>query len=94
MSNAIFQVPTPINEPVRGYAPGSPERASLQSRLKTMSGEQIELPLVIGGKRISTGDTGPMVMPHAHKHKLGSYHKAKPEHVEQAVEAARRAQPE
>lgn len=94
MSNAIFQVPTPINEPVRTYAPGSPERESLQNRVKKMSGEQIELPLVIGGKRVSTGSTGSIVMPHAHKHKLGSFHQAKAEHVEQAVEAARKAQPE
>ena len=94
MSNAVFQVPTPINEPVRGYAPGSAERESLQQRLKSMSSEQVELPLVIGGKRISTGDTGTMVMPHDHQHRLGTYHKAKAEHVEQAVEAARRAQPE
>jgi 1-pyrroline-5-carboxylate dehydrogenase len=94
MSNAVFQVPTPINEPVRGYAPGSAERDSLQQRLKTMSSEQVELPLVIGGKRISTGDTGTMVMPHDHQHRLGTYHKARAEHVEQAVEAARRAQPE
>ncbi|MBT9585640.1 L-glutamate gamma-semialdehyde dehydrogenase [bacterium] len=94
MSNAVFQVPTPINEPVRGYAPGSAERESLQQRLKTMSSEQVELPLVIGGKRICTGDMGTMVMPHDHQHRLGTYHKARGEHVEQAVEAARRAQPE
>jgi len=93
MSNALYQVPTPINEPVRSYAPGLPERASLQERLKQMSSQQVELPLVIGGKRISTGDTGSMVMPHDHQHKLGTFHKARAEHVEQAVEAARRAQP-
>jgi 1-pyrroline-5-carboxylate dehydrogenase len=93
MSNAIFRVPPPYNETIRSYAPGSPERKSLQAKLKQMSGERIELPLVIGGKRISTGDTGEITMPHDHRHVLGTYHKATAEHVEQAVEAARAAQP-
>lgn len=93
MSNGVFQVPTPINEPNRSYAPGGADRKSLQDRLQKMSSEKVELPLVIGGQRISTGDTANMVMPHDHQHVLGTYHKARPEHVEQAVEAARRAQP-
>jgi len=93
MSNAIFRVPEPRNEEVRSYAPGSPERESLQARLKTMATEQVELPLVIGGRRVTTGDTGAMVMPHDHRHQLGTYHKATVDHVQQAVEAARRAQP-
>lgn len=94
MSNAIFQVPKPYNEPVKSYAPGSPERQSLQQKIRQMAQEKVELPLVMGGKRVSTGDTGEMVMPHDHRHVLGTYHKARAEHVEQAVEAARAAQPE
>lgn len=94
MSNAIVKVPDPGNETVRNYAPGSAERASLKARLAEMEKETIELPLVIGGERIKTGDTGKIVMPHDHAHQLGTYHKAKAEHVEQAVEAARKAQPE
>jgi 1-pyrroline-5-carboxylate dehydrogenase len=93
MSNGLFQVPAPINERVREYAPGSSERSSLQARLKQMANESIELPLVIGGERISTGDTAPIVQPHAHQQRLGTYHKARAEHVAQAAEAARRAQP-
>ena len=91
MSNAVFQVPKPYNEEVRSYAPGSPERASLQARLKTMSAEKVELPLVIGGECIATGDTGSMRMPHDHQHVLGTFHKASQEHVGRAVEAARQA---
>ena len=52
-------VPPPANEPVKGYAPGSPERASLKSRLKAVAGERIDIPLVIGGKEVRTGDTRP-----------------------------------
>ncbi len=94
MSNAVFQVPQPYNETNLSYAPGSPERASLKARLETLSQEQVELPLVIGGQRISTGDVADMVMPHDHGHRLGTYHKARAEHVDQAVAAALKAQPE
>ena len=93
MANSTVKVPLPINESVRNYAPGSAERASLKSRIAQMAQEKVELPLVIGGQRISTGDTAAMVMPHDHRHQLGTYHKAKPEHVSQAVQAARAAQP-
>lgn len=93
MSNAVYQVPAPRNEAIQEYAPGSPQRASLQARLKSMSGEKVELPLVIGGQRISTGDTGEMVQPHNHKHVLGTFHKATAQHVDQAAAAARKAQP-
>lgn len=94
MSNAVFQVPQPHNEPILAYAPGSSERASLQASLKRLAGNPVELPLVIGGQRVSTGETGQMVMPHQKSHVLGTYHKARADHVEQAVTAARKAQPE
>src|SRR6187200_13943 len=92
MSISVFnghrRIPPPINEPNRTYAPGTPERASLKARLKTMASEKIVMPLFIGGKEIKTGSCGQMVMPHDHRHVLGEYHKASEEHVRSAVDAA------
>lgn len=92
--NSIPQVPLPVNEPVRGYAPGSPERAELKTALKVMSSEEIEIPLIIGGREVRTGDTDVQVMPHKHGHVLARYHKAGEAEVRQAVEAALEAQRE
>jgi 1-pyrroline-5-carboxylate dehydrogenase len=80
-----------VNEPVLEYAPGSAERASLQRRLADLSGTRLEIPLVIGGREIRTGDTFEAVMPHARQHVLGDVHKGSAEHVEQAIAAAREA---
>jgi len=88
------RVPTPVNEPVKSYAPGSPERAELKARLKSMSAERIEIPLRIGGKEVRGGTTAPAVMPHDHRHVLAEWHKASREHVQQAIAAARAAQQE
>ena len=68
MSNAILPLAVPVNEPVRSYAPGSPEKQSLKKRLKEMMSEQIEIPLIIGGKEVRSGDIGRAVCPHDHKH--------------------------
>ena len=92
--NGHRRVPPPINEPVRSYAPGSPERASLKARLAAMAAETIEIPLVIGGKDIRTGSTERSVMPHDHAHTLATYHKASEQDVVQAIEAARTAHEE
>ena len=89
--NGNRRVPPPVNEPVRSYAPGSPERAELKARLKAMAGERVDIPLVIGGKEVRTGRTGQTVMPHDHDHVLADWHKAAPEHVEQAIAAAAEA---
>lgn len=91
MSQGIFRIPVPQNEPVRDYAPGSPERASLVTRLEQMAREQIDIPLIIGGKEIRTGNTEPCVMPHDHSHVLGHYHQADDEHVNMAIAAANQA---
>jgi 1-pyrroline-5-carboxylate dehydrogenase len=91
MSLGIFRIPVPQNEPVRDYAPGSPERASLVTRLEQMAREQIDIPLIIGGKEIRTGNTEPCVMPHNHSHVLGHYHQADDEHVNMAIAAASQA---
>jgi 1-pyrroline-5-carboxylate dehydrogenase len=92
--NGHRRVPPPVNEPIRSYAPGSPERASLKARLKQMASEKIDMPLIIGGKEVKTGDCGRAVMPHDHNHVLGEYHKATEKHVLQAVDAALAAQKE
>ena len=89
--NGVRRVPTPINEPVKSYAPGSPERAELKTRLEKMSGERVDIPLIIGGREIRTGKTAQAVMPHAHRHVLADWHKASAEHVTQAIDAARDA---
>ena len=67
-----------VNEPVKCYAPGSPERAALKTRLKEMAGERIDIPIIIGGKEIRTGETAQSVMPHDHRHVLADWHKASP----------------
>jgi len=87
----VRRVPTPVNEPVKAYGPGAPEKAELKARLRAMAGERIDIPLVIGGKDVRTGNTGKAVMPHDHRHVLADWHKATREHVVQAVEAARGA---
>src|SRR5712691_3820752 len=98
MSSAAFnghaRVPPPTNEPFRTYASGSPERGALKARLAAMAGEKIDIPLVIGGKDVRTGDTGAVVMPHDHQHQLAAFHKATPDLVRQAIEAAREAHKE
>ncbi|HJQ21438.1 MAG TPA: L-glutamate gamma-semialdehyde dehydrogenase [Gemmatimonadaceae bacterium] len=90
----IRRVPQPVNEPVKTYAPGSPERAELKARLKHMANERVDIPIVIGGKEIRTGNTAEAVMPHAHRHALGDWHKATAAHVQQAIDAARDARRE
>jgi 1-pyrroline-5-carboxylate dehydrogenase len=88
MSQAYFEVPVPYNEPYFSYAPGSPERASLKATLKEMRAQEIEIPVIIGGKEYYTGNTSPVVIPHNHKHKLATLHKAGPKEVALAIEAA------
>jgi 1-pyrroline-5-carboxylate dehydrogenase len=92
--NGTRRVPPPVNEPVRSYGPGSPERAELKARLKAMASERIEIPLVIGGRPVKGGETAKAVMPHDHAHVLGDWHKATKEQVAQAVEAAAAARSE
>jgi 1-pyrroline-5-carboxylate dehydrogenase len=85
------KIPTPVNEPVLPYAPGSRERSELKQAIKDLSGRQIEIPIVIGGKEVRTGKTVDTVMPHCHKHVLAKVHQAGPEEVSAAVKAAREA---
>ena len=97
MSDAITgrrRVPRPENDPNLSYAPGTPARAELKARLATMAGETVDIPIVIGGKEIRNTATAPAVMPHQHGHVLAQFHKATPDQVRQAVDAAMAARKE
>ena len=89
--SGITHVPVPVNEPNLTYLPGSPERAELKSRLASMASERVDIPLIIGGCEIRTGRIDRAVMPHDRGHVLADWHKAEPQHVEQAIAAAAQA---
>jgi 1-pyrroline-5-carboxylate dehydrogenase len=86
--NGRRNVPTPVNEPPRGYAVGSRERDEIKARLATMSDERIDIPIIIGGREIRTGRTAQAVMPHDHHHVLADAHQATEAEVQQAIDAA------
>lgn len=92
LNNAVISTPKPVNEPVLSYQPGSPEKASLKKALAELSEMSLEIPLIIGGKEIRTGNIGKVVMPHDHQHVLAAYHKAGAEEVRMAINAALNAQ--
>ena len=92
--NGTRRVPAPVNEPVKTYAPGTPERAAIKNRLTEMASERIEIPIIIGGKEFRTGETATSVMPHDHRHVLADYHKASASNVRAAIDAARHARRE
>ena len=98
MSFAAFdgtrRVPVATNEPVRSFAPNSPETKNLKLRLDRMAAEQVEIPIVIGGRRIHTGDIGTVTMPCDHHHVLATYHKATPALVHEAIAASAAASAE
>ena len=84
----MTQITRAVNEPILSFASGSPERASLQAKYDEMATQTIEIPLIIDGKEIKTGDTGNCVMPHNHQHVLATYHKAGETEVIQAIDAS------
>ncbi len=91
MSDKMAMVPPAVNEPILNYAPGSPERLELVATLKKMKAEVIEIPLIIGGKEIYTGNTATNVMPHNHSHVLAKYHMAGPDEIALAIESSQKA---
>ncbi len=91
MGKGFFTVPIAVNEPVKSYAPGSPERKAVLEAYKKMYKSKTEVPLYINGKDIKTGNTKPMSPPHDHKHIVGEYHLAEKKHVKDAIKTALKA---
>ncbi|MEX1024176.1 MAG: L-glutamate gamma-semialdehyde dehydrogenase [Planctomycetota bacterium] len=91
MSYGTYLPPTPTNEPVRRYAPGDAHRAILEAEIDRQAAESIEIPLVIGGREVRTGNTQEIVMPHDHGHVLGTFHQAGAAEVAAAADAAMQA---
>ena len=92
--DAVTNVPVPVNEPIKGYPPGSPERAALESRIKELAGERAELTMTIGGQqRMGSGERAGVVQPHNHRHVLGEYQNATDDDIAAAIGAARQAAP-
>jgi 1-pyrroline-5-carboxylate dehydrogenase len=94
MNHTIISIKEPQNEPVLNYAPGTPEHDRLKKELKRIANEQLEVPVIIGGKEYTSGDLEKMIMPHNHHHVLGRYHKANEKLINLAVETAVNAQKE
>ena len=91
MNNAIFNLERPQNEHTLSYAPGCKERKALNAELDRLSSEVQDIPLIIGGKEVRTGNTGKVVMPHDHQHVLATYHKAGEPEIRMAIDAALKA---
>ncbi len=94
MSNAVFKIEKPKNEPVLSYAPGTKERKELKARLVELRNQEIEIPLIIGGKKVRTGKLGKCIIPHNKETVIGRYHMAGEDEVAQAIEAALSARSE
>ncbi len=94
MDNILYSFERPVNEPVKSYAPNTEERTKLQQALEKWETQEIEIPLIIDGKEVRTGDTGRVVLPHNHKKVIATYHKAGPKEVKAAIKAANKAQKE
>jgi len=88
MPKGIYNVPTPINEPIKSYAPGTPERAELKKMLEHLRSQELDIPMYIGGKEVRSNNKTRLAPPHDHKHTLGHFHKSGKEHVQQAIDAA------
>ena len=88
MPNGFFHVPEPANERVRNYAPGTRERATLKAEIERLRSQVIEIPMIIGGKEVKTGNLVPIHPPHDRKHLLGHFHKGDASHVKMAIQAA------
>ena len=91
LNNAILKVPMPVNEPIYSYAPGTSERDLLKAAIDEISSKKVEIPLIIGGKEVRTGNLGKVVMPHDHQHVLGEYHIAGEKEINMAIDAAMEA---
>lgn len=93
MSKGVYKLPNITNEPIKSYAPGSPERAALKAKIKELRETQVDLPMIIGGKEVRTGKLTGIRPPHDHQHLLGHYHQGDASHVQLAIDAALKAKP-
>ena len=93
MTKAIFKLPPIKNEPLKTYAPGSPERQELKDKIAELRKGGLDLPMIIDGKEVRTGNLLDIRPPHDHQHLLGHYHQGGKEHVQMAIEAALKAKP-
>ena len=91
MNNSVITFPMPANEPVKAYLAGSPERVALEKELERQSNTVVDIPIIIGGKEIRTGNVGQVTCPHDHKHVLATYHKVGKEEVQLAIDTAMKA---
>ncbi|MBP1644386.1 MAG: delta-1-pyrroline-5-carboxylate dehydrogenase, partial [Acidobacteria bacterium] len=91
MPNGIYRVPPPVNEPVKIYAPGSPERRELTAAVAALSSDVMEIPCVIGGREVRTGRILEQHVPHAHRRVIARAHQAGPREMQGAIKAAREA---
>lgn len=94
MPKGVYKLPAVTNEPIKSYAPGSPERKALKSKLKELEATVVDIPMIIGGREIRTGKTTDIRPPHDHAHLLGHYHQGDATHVQLAIDAALKAKPE
>ena len=88
MSKGVFQLPEVKNEPVKSYAPGTPERVALKQKLAELNQGGLDLPMIIGGKEVRTGNLKDIRPPHNHRHLLGHYHQGDKTQVQMAIDAA------
>ena len=91
MDNFLAEAPFPINEPVLGYLPGDPETLELQEKLAELKSTELEIPLIINGQEVRTGNTGECRSPHDHSQKLATFHKAGPEEIKAAIDGGQEA---
>ena len=93
MPKGVFKLPNITNEPIKSYAPGSPERAALKEKLNEIHNQVVDIPMIIGGKEIRTDKLADIRPPHDHQHLLGHYHQGDASHVQLAIDAAMKAKP-
>jgi len=93
MANGIFKIPQPKNEPILSFGPGSQEKQALKAKLAEMKSQQIEIPIIIGGNEVKTGNMADCCCPHDHGHLLGQYHKAGEKEIDMAIKAALEVRP-
>ncbi|HUH45973.1 MAG TPA: aldehyde dehydrogenase family protein, partial [Arenibacter sp.] len=91
MGKGFFQVPIAYNEPIKSYAPGTPEREEVLAQYKSYFTNQVDIPMYIGHKEVRTGNTSPISPPHDHKHLVGQYHLADEKHISDAIANALKA---